>query len=111
MWFKIVQYCSKMFNVVQYCSFCPKNRAKLRKISGISKKMHFFCIFFRKYLVMSKKSSTFALAFEKEAAGCSSARLECLLWEQEVVSSNLAIPTNQNERMCQNIDTSSFVII
>ena len=43
---------------------------------------------------MSKKSSTFALAFEKEATGSSSARLECLLWEQEVVSSNLAIPTN-----------------
>ena len=46
---------------------------------------------------MSKKSSTFALAFEKEATGCSSARLECLLWEQEVVSSNLAIPTNQKK--------------
>ena len=42
---------------------------------------------------MSKKSSTFALAFEKEATGSSSARLECLLWEQEVVSSNLAYPT------------------
>ena len=47
---------------------------------------------------MSKKSSTFALAFEKEATGCSSARLECLLWEQEVVSSNLAIPTNRRKR-------------
>ena len=46
---------------------------------------------------MSKKSSTFALAFEKEATGSSSARLECLLWEQEVVSSNLAIPTNRKE--------------
>ena len=33
----------------------------------------------------------------EKAAGCSSARLECLLWEQEVVSSNLAIPTNQKE--------------
>ena len=30
-----------------------------------------------------------------EAAGYSSARLECLLWEQEVVSSNLAIPTKE----------------
>ncbi len=29
------------------------------------------------------------------AAGSSSARLECLLWEQEVVSSNLAYPTNR----------------
>ena len=28
--------------------------------------MHFFCIFFQKYLVISKKSSTFALAFGKE---------------------------------------------
>ena len=27
-------------------------------------------IFFAKYLVMSKKSSTFAPAFEKEALGC-----------------------------------------
>ena len=59
--------------------------------------MPLFCIFFRKYLVMSKKSSTFALAFEKEATGSSSARLECLLWEQEVVSSNLAYPTNQKK--------------
>ncbi len=28
-------------------------------------KMHFFCIFFAKNLHMSKKSSTFALAFER----------------------------------------------
>ena len=28
--------------------------------------MQFFCIFFSKYLVISKISSTFALAFEKE---------------------------------------------
>ena len=44
---------------------------------------------------ISEKSSTFAPAFENEgAAGSSSARLECLLWEQEVVSSNLAYPTS-----------------
>ena len=30
-----------------------------------------------------------------ECSGYSSARLECLLWEQEVVSSNLAIPTRK----------------
>ena len=29
--------------------------------------MHFFCIFLLKYLVMSKKSSTFAPAFEKQS--------------------------------------------
>ena len=33
----------------------------------------------------------------KHAAGSSSARLECLLWEQEVVSSNLAYPTCEKE--------------
>ena len=32
-------------------------------------KLHFFCIFFGKHLVISKKSSTFALAFEKEVCG------------------------------------------
>ena len=31
--------------------------------------MHFFCIFLRKNLVMSKKSSTFAPAFEKKTTG------------------------------------------
>jgi len=30
------------------------------------KKMHFFCIFFQKNLVNSKKSSTFAPAFDRE---------------------------------------------
>ena len=32
-------------------------------------KTHFFTFFFVKYLVISKKSSTFALAFEKEVSG------------------------------------------
>ena len=32
--------------------------------------MHNFYTFLSKYLVISKKSSTFALAFEKEALGC-----------------------------------------
>ena len=54
------------FKVIQYCTFCPKNRAKVLKKTGIFKKMHFFCIFFQKYLVISKKSSTFAPAFEKK---------------------------------------------
>ena len=59
---------------------------------------------------MSQKSSTFAPAKRvvvlislrsndllpalQSRAGSSSARLECLLWEQEVVSSNLAYPTS-----------------
>ena len=57
-------------------------------------KSHFVTKKARKLLHISIKSSTFAPAFENEgAAGSSSARLECLLWEQEVVSSNLAYPT------------------
>ena len=31
--------------------------------------LHFFCIFSSKNLVISKKSSTFALAFEKKPIG------------------------------------------
>ena len=41
--------------------------AKVLKKTEIFKKMHFFCIFLPKYLVISKKSSTFAPAFEKES--------------------------------------------
>lgn len=48
------------------------------------------------YLRISKKNTIFALAFDKKPSGYSSARLECLLWEQEVVSSNLAIPTKKS---------------
>jgi hypothetical protein len=48
--------------------------AKLRKKSHIikqkHKKMHFFFIFLQKNLVMSKKSSTFAPAFESKAPWC-----------------------------------------
>ena len=51
------------------------------KIFGHIKKKQYLCIRFR----------------ERKCAGCSSARLECLLWEQEVVSSNLAYPTNQKK--------------
>ena len=41
--------------------------AKVLKKTEIFKKMHFFCIFLPKYLVISKKSSTFAPAFERES--------------------------------------------
>ena len=53
----------------------------------------------------------------EKAAGCSSARLECLLWEQEVVSSNLAIPTNQKKAtqssgffFCHNYSITTIVL-
>ena len=32
----------------------------------VTKKVYFYCIFLQKYLVISKKSCTFALAFEKQ---------------------------------------------
>ena len=38
-----------------------------KKFSYMQKKTPYFCIFFQKYLRMSKKSSTFAPAFEKES--------------------------------------------
>ena len=46
-----------------------KKHAKVQKNIEIFKKMKKYCIFFQKYLVISKKSSTFALAFEKEVCG------------------------------------------
>ena len=59
-------------------------------------KMHFFSKIFGYF----KKKQYLCTRFrERKCAGCSSARLECLLWEQEVVSSNLAIPTNQERNL------------
>ena len=46
-----------------------KKHAKVQKNIQILKKMHKKHIFLQKYLVISKKSSTFALAFEKEVCG------------------------------------------
>ena len=44
--FSVVQNSSVLFNVVQYCSFCPKNRAKVLKknwnLKENEEKMHFF---------------------------------------------------------------------
>lgn len=33
--YNVVQYCSVLFNVVQYRSFCAKNRAKVLKKTEI----------------------------------------------------------------------------
>ena len=53
-------------NLIKNANIGTKKHAKVRKFIEIFKKMKKKCIFFQKYLVMSKKSSTFALAFEKE---------------------------------------------
>ena len=58
--------------------------------------LHFF---FKIFGHIKKKAVPLHPLSKRKCAGCSSARLECLLWEQEVVSSNLAIPTNQQERL------------
>ena len=60
-------------------------------------KMHFFAFFSQNILSYQKKAVPLHSLLKRKCAGCSSARLECLLWEQEVVSSNLAIPTNQQK--------------
>ena len=68
-------------------------------------KMHFFSKIFGYF----KKKQYLCTRFrERKCAGCSSARLECLLWEQEVVSSNLAIPTNQKRN--SQLSFSFFVV-
>ena len=51
----------------------------------------------KKICVFQKKAVTLHPLLKKLfRAGSSSARLECLLWEQEVVSSNLAYPTKRS---------------
>ena len=49
---------------------CAHFVAKVLLFYEISKKTHKKCIFFQKYLVISKKSSTFAAAFDEETLGC-----------------------------------------
>ena len=61
------------------------------------RKCTFFAFFSENIWSYQKKAVPLHPLSREKAAGCSSARLECLLWEQEVVSSNLAIPTNPKE--------------
>ena len=68
--------------------FCSKNAKK-------HKKCIFFALFFKKICVYAFFVVPLHSLSKRKCAGCSSARLECLLWEQEVVSSNLAIPTKR----------------
>jgi hypothetical protein len=53
-----------------YNIFSPQNPPKIQQFIShfprFSTKMHFFVFFLPKNLVMSKKSSTFAPAFEKK---------------------------------------------
>lgn len=54
---------------------------------------------------VSINDCTLSYCFVKSrSSGYSSVRLECLLWEQEVVSSNLAIPTNWREQLSRRRD-------
>ena len=65
------------------------------KKTEYKRKITFFAFFFEIIWSYQKKAVPLHSLSKRKCAGCSSARLECLLWEQEVVSSNLAIPTNQ----------------
>ena len=89
---------SKLFRIVQRGSILLILREKPCKgtkknwnLKENKEKMHFFSKLFGH---VKKKQYLCTRFRERKHAGCSSARLECLLWEQEVVSSNLAIPTN-----------------
>jgi len=63
---KLFFYCylQDFANVISGEKYLEESEFTLKK-SEYSRKSHFFCIFLRKNLVMSKKSSTFAPAFEK----------------------------------------------
>ena len=95
---KNVQRGSKLFRIVQRGSILLILREKPCKgtkknwnLKENKEKMHFFSKLFGH---VKKKQYLCTRFRERKHAGCSSARLECLLWEQEVVRSNLAIPTN-----------------
>ena len=76
---------------------CKKNTEKFAYI----KKKQYLCTRFRismgSVVVLISFRSNDLLPAQRSRAGSSSARLECLLWEQEVVSSNLAYPTLETE--------------
>ena len=72
-----------------------KSRILHRFLALQHKKCTFFAFFFKNICVYGFFVVPLHPLSKRKCAGCSSARLECLLWEQEVVSSNLAIPTNQ----------------
>ena len=72
-----------------------KSRILHRFLALQHKKCTFFAFFFKNICVYRFFVVPLHSLSKRKCAGCSSARLECLLWEQEVVSSNLAIPTNQ----------------
>ena len=59
-------------------------------------KKQYFCTRFSEQVVLISLRSNDLLPALQSVAGSSSARLECLLWEQEVVSSNLAYPTESH---------------
>ena len=54
---------STLAHVREPVYFAYAQKVKMAKMPTKMTKLHFFCIFFEKYLVMSKKSSTFARFF------------------------------------------------
>ena len=64
---------------------------KDKKKFAYVKKKQYLCSRFRVVVLSCDRYTT-------RFTGSSSARLECLLWEQEVVSSNLAYPTKRKSR-------------
>ena len=85
-----------------------KSRILHRFLALQHKKCTFFAFFFKNICVYGFFVVPLHPLSKRKCAGCSSARLECLLWEQEFVISNLAIPTNQEEKQ---MSFSSFFAI
>ena len=77
------------------CAFFEKKYNFLAYV----KKKQYLCTRFRislgSVVVLISLRTNDLLPALRNRAGSSSARLECLLWEQEVVSSNLAYPTKR----------------
>ena len=100
-------------NVISFSVWCsplqntPKNVQSYKKKLEYERKTQKNAFFFKNIWSYKKKAVPLHPLSRRKHAGCSSARLECLLWEQEVVSSNLAIPTKPLEQS----SGFSFVIL
>ena len=70
------------------------------------RKMHFFALFLPKHLVISKKSSNFAPAFEKEASGLTQIAAIAQLVEHDLAKVGVA----SSSLVCRSKSRTSFLL-
>ncbi len=70
------------------------------------RKMHFFSLFSLKYLVISKKSSNFAPAFEKEASGLTQIAAIAQLVEHDLAKVGVA----SSSLVCRSESRTLFLL-